>query len=409
MPRYAVLGGHEHKAFCPMDNIFNLPPTCNPLSHAQSGSSSDMPAYDQSNHPHLILNAEVLSLTPTHITLNKSFPQHGEDFVSHEVKYDFLIYALGSKLPAPLDLWGTSPGGLTSSLGDSVERVVYRGAKPEGIAWLRAHQKLIEDAQSILVVGGGALGIQFATDIADIHPNKSVTLLHSRERLLPKFDPDMHTEIHLALESLGVKVILSERLADRDALPKYNERGQRVVKTTKGREIVADVVLMCTGQTPNTSILRTMDPSTVNPDNGLAHVLTTMQLAPPPVSDVGASSEQEKRTPYPHMFAVGDAADAFGAIAAGHTADFQAKVAANNILILVRACETKGEEQHIDQELEEYTPTEPGIKVSLGLTNYIYQINGEVGKHSDGAEDLNAAYLWKYWGATVEREEDMYA
>jgi len=115
-----------------------------------------------------------------------------------------------------------------------------------------------------------------------------------------------------------------------------------------------------------------MDPSTVNPDNGLAHVLTTMQLAPilPVSSDVSASSiRPSQRTPYPHIFAVGDAADAFGAIAAGHTADFQAKVAANNILTLVRACEIKGEEQHIDEELEEYTPTEPGIKVSLGLVS----------------------------------------
>lgn len=52
-----------------------------------------------------------------------------------------------------------------------------------------------------------------------------------------------------------------------------------------------------------------MDPSTVN-EHGLARVLRTMQLY----------SANAKDTPYPHIFAIGDAADAFGAIPAGHNA-----------------------------------------------------------------------------------------
>lgn len=39
-----------------------------------------------------------------------------------------------------------------------------------------------------------SIKIEFATDIAAIYPNKKVTLLHSRDRLLPRFDEGMHME-----------------------------------------------------------------------------------------------------------------------------------------------------------------------------------------------------------------------
>lgn len=79
-----------------------------------------------------------------------------------------------------------------------------------------------------------------------------------------------------------------------------------------------------------------MDPKTVNESNGLARVLKTMQLHSPlpsesalagDISKLSINSQdapmKEEWTAYPHIFAVGDAADAFGAIAAGHNAYYQ--------------------------------------------------------------------------------------
>ncbi|EEB88279.1 hypothetical protein MPER_13967, partial [Moniliophthora perniciosa FA553] len=83
------------------------------------------------------------------------------------------------------------------------------------------------------------------------------------------------------LESLDVNVILGERLdlcSVNDEPVKLNDSGQRVVRTVKGREVAADLILLCTGQIPNTGLLKEMDESTVNPDDSLAHVLRTMQL-----------------------------------------------------------------------------------------------------------------------------------
>ena len=68
-----------------------------------------------------------------------------------------------------------------------------------------------------------------------------------------------------------------------------------------------------------------------------------------------------------HIFAIGDAADAFGAVNAGHNAFFQGEVAARNIVKLVRRMEhTAGAE---DWKLEKYSPGPPAIKVSLGLVS----------------------------------------
>lgn len=94
------------------------------------------------------------------------------------------------------------------------------------------------------------------------------------------------------------------------------------------------VQLLCTGQTPNTAILAAMDPTTINPANKQAFVQRTMQLTTAAVeaqlaSAVEASLSLEESRPkavphtYPNIFVVGDAADAFGAIAAGHTAYYQ--------------------------------------------------------------------------------------
>ncbi|KAK7028566.1 apoptosis-inducing factor B [Favolaschia claudopus] len=322
LPRLAVLAGHEHKA-----------------SHIQS-------------------------LGPNSVKLSHAFPEHGID--SDTLHFDYAIYALGSHLPSPLNLWHAAPDGKPSVQS-------YGGSKAESIAWLRGKQRAIEDANSVLVVGGGAL--EFPTDIAAVYPGKPVMLLHSRTRLLPRFDSEMHTEILQAMESANINVILSERL---DLLSSTS--GHSTVRTTTGRIIHADLVLLCTGQRPNTELLQSLDSCTVNTNTALAQVLRTMQL------EEEEEEEEDLSTPYPHIFAIGDAANAFGAIPAGHNAYYQAEVAARNVLQLVHV--------KTDEPLERYTPGPPAIKVSLGLKKNVYQVNSVVGVGKETQDDLNAAVIW---------------
>ncbi|KAJ3928399.1 MAG: hypothetical protein NXY57DRAFT_1100231 [Lentinula lateritia] len=395
-PRLAILPGHEHKGFIPFSRLL-----------------------DPTRHQDLCLHASVRSVHSSYVVLDKSFPERGVP--TPELRFDYLVYALGSRLPAPLDLWGSSPKSGRASHKDAVVFKPYAGTKQEGISWLKTHQEVIKSSDSILVVGGGALGIQFATDISAIYPYKTITLLHSRHRLLPRFDEKMHTEIMDALLASNIQVILGERLDMQSILfadaIKLNKQGQRVARTLQGREVAADLILLCTGQKPNTHLLSAMDARCVNAHDGLAHVLRTMQLG------VILSTRRyvaEFSTPYPNIFVAGDAADAFGAIPAGHTAYYQGEVAARNILRLIQRSEPPlkteiSQDEGVlvteeeEERLEHYAPGLPAIKISLGLTKSAYQANGVVRTADDGVPDLNAAAIWGYFGYEVEKEEDMYA
>ncbi|KAF8054707.1 hypothetical protein FPV67DRAFT_1550966 [Lyophyllum atratum] len=419
-PRLAVLPGHEHKAFIANTKIFLTEEP--PLLHRR-------------------LQATVTSISQKSLTLSQAFPEHG--LPTETVPFDYLIYALGSHLPAPLNLWETDSAGKPVPPKPTKGRhlPVYNGTKSEGITWMQEHQKIVEEAPSVLVVGGGALGIQFATDIATIHPMKNVTLLHSRKRLLPRFDEEMHGEILSTMNTLdNVDIILGERLdlSSVDEEPgKTNDRGQRVVRTVTGREIAADLILLCTGQTPNTGLLKELDPATVNPADSLAHVLRTMQLGVLPSSQTstrdietalkqvslsdstGTSSSSnpppanetieepvEDSTPYPNIFVVGDAADAFGAIPAGHNAYYQGEVAARNVIRLIKRSSDGIHEPA--EPLERYTPGPPAIKVTLGLGKSVFQSQGVIGRKEGEPDDLNAASMWPMFGIVITDEDQMY-
>ncbi|KAJ7082536.1 hypothetical protein C8R43DRAFT_1092784 [Mycena crocata] len=367
LPRFAVLAGHEHKGFIPTDKIFKIP--------AETAAT------------HTFIQTRVQGLDTHSVKLARAFPEQG--IGSDVLHFDYVVYTLGSPLPNPLNLWDATPDG-------KPRQDEYRGRKAEAIA-------------------GGALGIQFATDIAAVYPGKAVTLLHSRTRLLPRFDEAMHSEIHQALESASVEVVLGERL-DLSAVPDETP-GQRTVRTDTGRKIRADLVLLCTGQRPNTGFLQELDARTVDIKTGLAHVLPTMQLGVLPSSTADASTlandlagmalqegiavgEEAETTPYPHIFVVGDAADAVGAIPAGHNADYQASVAARNILRLVG--EGAEAAAKADATLESYTPGQPSIKVTLGLHKNVYQVKGVVGVCKAARDDLSAASMWGYFGHPVQ-------
>ena len=154
LPRYAVLPGHEHKAFIPYTNIFH------PLPPPDAPSTRSVPS-PVSTSPHVFLHAAVTSISHHSLVLDKAYPEHGVSELDRTLHFDFLVYALGSHLPAPINLWGPVAD-------EDLEKAdildVSRGTKEGGIGWLKRFQKRIARASSVLVVGGGALGIRECLD-----------------------------------------------------------------------------------------------------------------------------------------------------------------------------------------------------------------------------------------------------
>lgn len=126
---------------------------------------------------------------------------------------------------------------------------------------MQAQQQAINKAESILIVGGGALGIQYATDIADLYNNpanahhlgehsetgprprkKRITLVHSRDRFMPLYKPEVHEEVMRRMNELGVEVVLGERPELGDVA--NDQPGeQRVLRLKDGRAIPYDLLV----------------------------------------------------------------------------------------------------------------------------------------------------------------------
>jgi len=152
-------------------------------------------------------------------------------------------------------------------------------------------------------------------------------------------------------------------------------------------------------------------PPTADADNTLTPSSLCSSCTLSPLSSTGTLVESEASygTQYPNIFVIGDAADAFDALKAGHTAYHQAEVAARNVLRLIHGKEKMGFATEEDLELEEYAPGPPAIKVSLGLTKSVYEVNGIIGTRNDGRDDLNAAEMWAAYGMRDLNEQDMFA
>lgn len=84
--------------------------------------------------------------------------------------------------------------------------------KQSGVAYLQNHAQNVARSSQIIVIGGGAVGVQIATDIKELYPAKSVTLVHSRNRLMHNFHPNLNNIILNRCAELGVKTRLGSRV-----------------------------------------------------------------------------------------------------------------------------------------------------------------------------------------------------
>jgi len=132
-----------------------------------------------------------------------------------KLTYEFLVVATGTSSGLPSKV----------ASADSVE------AQGE----LRGMQDRIAAAESIAVIGGGAVGVELASDIKDFYPEKEITLFHSRTQLMPLFGKRLHEFVVARFGELGVKVLLEERPA--------LQEGGKVLKLRDGSEIVFDLIV----------------------------------------------------------------------------------------------------------------------------------------------------------------------
>lgn len=93
-------------------------------------------------------------------------------------------------------------------------------------------ESIRRSTEAIVVIGGGTVGIEMASELKGIHPTKTLKLIQSRDKLLSSepLPDDFKDQTLSLLEEAGVEVTRNNRVTDVTAV-KYAE-GSSVYKVT---------------------------------------------------------------------------------------------------------------------------------------------------------------------------------
>ncbi|KAK7229499.1 hypothetical protein V2G26_001669 [Clonostachys chloroleuca] len=322
LPRYCVAKGHEHKAFVPYGGYTDAAP---------DGAVR-------------WIKDRVISVTRESVELQDS---------KEVIPYSHLVIATGSNVKH----------GLPSR--------VHETEKSAGMKLLQEMQQDIERSKDLVVVGGGAAGVEVATDAKSKYPDKKVTLVHSRNALMHRFGEKLQVAALQGTEKLGVEVILEDRVVGRNEISK-------TVHLKSGQELGCDCLINCVGQKPSSDLIATLSPTSIS-TTGHIKVRPTLQ-----VEGEGFSN----------IYACGDVADTKTPNPNARSASRQAAVVARNVLL-----EAQG---RLPDKIYENHWGDGVIKLTLGLDRSVGYIgddeSGLLFESQEKAEELMAANCWRHMG-----------
>ncbi|XP_010928693.1 uncharacterized protein [Elaeis guineensis] len=265
-------------------------------------------------HTDYFTNGRVVTSHAIGITESEVLTEDGQT-----IKYDYLALATGHADPTP------------RSRKDRLEQ-------------FRQENDKIKSSSSVLIIGGGRMGVELAGEIAADYPEKNVTLIHDGPRLLEYIGPKASNKALKWLKSKRVEVLL-EQSVDLDSITE----GERVFTTSAGKSITADCLFVCVGSRPlgstwlqETFLKESLDKS------GRLMVDETLRVK-------GRSN----------IFAIGDITD-IREIKLGYLAQKHAAVVAKNLKLLM--------EGGRESKLATYKAASTMVVVALGRKQAVAQL-----------------------------------
>jgi NADH dehydrogenase FAD-containing subunit len=154
-----------------------------------------------------------------------------------QISFDYLVLATGSTY--------------TSQFKSTDTSTLYRYSQ------LDKETKELQDAKSILIIGGGLVGCELASEVARTYdgirfPKKKITLVESNHSLVRRSTPKQQENAAQYLEKLGVEVVLHERVIHFDDI-EVNDGAY--IGTSGKRYTGYDKVFYATGTKPASEIL----------------------------------------------------------------------------------------------------------------------------------------------------------
>ena len=262
--------------------------------------------------PKHVKKIEVLHthyLTKTHVLLDEVMDILDDVVVTkkEKVPYDYVVICSGSRYATPI----------------KEEDLVISSRGKE----LRRYAEKVRQADKVLIIGGGIVGVELAAEICMAYPSKKVILAHSRTELMQRSPDKVKKYATRFLEKNNVDLVFGSRIVKKEGKKCY---------TKNGTCIEADIAFLCTGIKPNSDFLENSF-SLVLDDKGFLKVDDTLRV-------VGREN----------IFAAGDIT-AIREEKTAQNAEKQAEVVVNNIQLM----ENKG-------ELKKYTSESRPMVISLG-------------------------------------------
>lgn len=167
--------------------------------------------------------------------------------------------------------------------------------------------KLKKLPSSILIIGGGVIGVEWASMLNDF--GVKVTLVEAAERLVPTEDEAISKQLQNILEKRGVIVYTHAEIQPDSK--QVADDGVRVAIRTKDKEheLFAECVLLSVGRVPNTQHL------------GLENTAVKFDIS-------GIDVNKYMQTAEPHIYAIGDCT---GGIQLAHAAMHQGIIAVEHM------------------------------------------------------------------------------
>ncbi|KAG9072211.1 hypothetical protein KI688_006435 [Linnemannia hyalina] len=302
-PRACVIDGWENELFVPYTKLFDSP---------EKGQ---------------VIQALATNITKTHVEIDRPIEGFGTS-----IEYEYLIYATGARHPEP------------GNLND-------HDTKAGAIQRLKEMQAKIQKATKILLIGGGAVGLELAVEIREHFPAKEVTLVHSRDQYMPSYKTTMHEKTVAILADFGVREIRGDRVVIPEGGFKDDFKMIKVA-TRDGKEIESDLQILCTGMTPQSDLLSKLSPQSINPKNRLVMTKPSLQI----IDDA-----------FPNIFSAGDVAD-LEDVKTGGAAWRQGIVCMNNIIKLIKNPSTPS------TGLTQHAPMAPQIMLYFGVAKAVAQL-----------------------------------
>ncbi|QKD82711.1 FAD-dependent oxidoreductase [Thermoleptolyngbya sichuanensis A183] len=144
--------------------------------------------------------------------------------------------------------------------------------------WIDTHQ-----VKRAVVVGGGFIGLEMAENL--VHRGIAVTLIEKLPQVMPPFDPEMMTPVHVHLRDQGLQLCLNDGVQGFTVGSEDN----LLVQTDSGEQHPADMVILAIGVRPENTLAK--EAGLKLGDRGGIRVNAAMQTSDPHIWAVGDAVE----------------------------------------------------------------------------------------------------------------------